>query len=83
MPRVLVRPLLGFVEPLTAYSEAKFLTLAEPSRYVSATLMIGRGLPIGGLGFLCFQNIGETNAVVFGRDCLEPMTHIAPEHERI
>ena len=33
--------------------------------------------------FLPFQNIGEADAIILGRDCLEPMTHIAPEHERI
>src|SRR5262249_25066239 len=33
--------------------------------------------------FSCFQNVGEADTIVFGPDCLEPMTHIAPEHERI
>src|SRR5215510_12834122 len=33
--------------------------------------------------FCCFHNVGEAHTIVFGPDCLEPMTHIAPEHERI
>src|SRR5260370_34184875 len=33
--------------------------------------------------FFCFHNVGEADAIVLGPDCLEPMTHITPEHERI
>src|SRR5262249_59589975 len=33
--------------------------------------------------FSCFQNVGEADTIVFGPDCLEPMTHIAPQYERI
>jgi hypothetical protein len=33
--------------------------------------------------FLCLHNIGETDTIILGPDCVEPMPHIAPEHERI
>jgi hypothetical protein len=122
---------LDFVEPLTAYNEAKSLTLAKPrlrcakqteqlgfcsvqsrrrqyrrpgsplNNHVGRPLSAGHDLkPCRDSGeqrqgcseplrlrnlndwarpvdrrpgrFLCFQNIGEPDAIVLGRDCLEP-----------
>src|SRR5262249_27243969 len=31
----------------------------------------------------CLHSIDEANTIILGPDCLEPMPHIAPEHERI
>jgi hypothetical protein len=33
--------------------------------------------------FPCFHNVGEADTIILGPDRPEPMTHIAPEHERI
>jgi hypothetical protein len=32
--------------------------------------------------FFFLNNTGEANAIVLGKDCVEPMTHIASLHER-
>ena len=33
--------------------------------------------------FLFLNNTGEANAIVLGKDCVEPMTHMASLHERV
>jgi hypothetical protein len=91
--RVDSRPIVSRELLLSAYSDRSRGTVMQAKVAASDAKMAGEPLRLRNLDdwprsahrrprrFCCFHNVGEANTIILGPDCLEPMPHIAPEHE--